>query len=125
MLTDGDKLWLEKNMGGGEPKYQMTYMNGPINVTVRLDDKDEVVGAIAELVKQARENTTIVAKIKIPSNGTTPDRTVPATDAKKCPKCDNDMWDNRPKKATGDFKKNGPDFKCKKCEHVIWPPKKQ
>src|SRR2546430_8043270 len=44
----------------------------------------------------------------------------------QCPKCKNaEMWDNRPKKASGDFKPSSPDFKCKdsECGHVIWPPK--
>ena len=39
-----------------EYKYQMTYLKGPINVTVRLDDKDQVVEAVADLVSQARKN---------------------------------------------------------------------
>lgn len=44
----------------------------------------------------------------------------------KCPDCNSDMWDNRAKKAAGDFKPNSPDFKCKndKCAKVIWPEKK-
>jgi hypothetical protein len=33
------------------------------------------------------------------------------------------MWDNRPKKATGEFSAKSPDFKCKdkECDGVIWP----
>ncbi len=43
-----------------------------------------------------------------------------------CPKCQSEMWDNRPKKATGEFKPKSPDFKCKNenCSFVIWPEKK-
>jgi len=42
-----------------------------------------------------------------------------------CPMCGSEMWDNRPKKATGEFSKKSPDFKCKnqECGHVIWPKK--
>jgi hypothetical protein len=37
------------------------------------------------------------------------------------------MWDNRPKKASGQFSAKSPDFKCKNqdCGGVIWPPKGQ
>lgn len=46
-------------------------------------------------------------------------------DVPACPECGGEMWDNRPKKASGLFKKNSPDFKCKNadCGSVIWPPK--
>ena len=43
-----------------------------------------------------------------------------------CPKCQGDVWDNRPKKASGEFKPNSPDFSCKNrdgCGWVQWPPK--
>lgn len=41
----------------------------------------------------------------------------------KCPECGGAMWDNRPKKSTGEFSAKSPDFKCKdkNCEGVIWP----
>lgn len=44
-----------------------------------------------------------------------------------CPSCGGEMWDNRAKKASGEFKKTGPDFSCKNkegCGYVIWPEKK-
>ncbi len=42
-----------------------------------------------------------------------------------CPECGGMMWDNRPKKASGEFKSTAPDYKCKNksCGGVIWPPK--
>lgn len=45
--------------------------------------------------------------------------------APKCPKCGGAMWDNRPKKASGEYSAKSPDFKCKTktCDGVIWPPK--
>lgn len=41
----------------------------------------------------------------------------------QCPKCKGDMWDNRPKKRSGEFKPNAPDFACKdkSCGGKIWP----
>jgi hypothetical protein len=35
------------------------------------------------------------------------------------------MWDNRPKKESGEWKATSPDFKCKdeECAHVVWPDK--
>lgn len=45
----------------------------------------------------------------------------------QCPKCGSDVYDNRPKKLSGAFKANAPDFKCQKksCDWVQWPPKDQ
>jgi len=40
-----------------------------------------------------------------------------------CPKCNGEMWDNRPKKESGEYKATSPDFKCKDCGHVVWPDK--
>jgi len=39
-----------------------------------------------------------------------------------CPTCSGTMWDNRPKKASGDANPKSPDFKCKDkaCGGVIW-----
>lgn len=45
----------------------------------------------------------------------------------KCPVCDGPMWDNRPKKASGEYSANAPDFKCKKkdCDGKVWPEKEE
>lgn len=39
-----------------------------------------------------------------------------------CPTCSGGMWDNRPKKQSGDMNPKAPDFKCKdkSCQGVIW-----
>ena len=39
-----------------------------------------------------------------------------------CPTCSGLMWDNRPKKQSGDMNPKAPDFKCKdkSCQGVIW-----
>lgn len=43
----------------------------------------------------------------------------------ECPKCHSAVYDNRPKKLSGAFKPNAPDFKCssKTCDWAQWPPK--
>lgn len=44
----------------------------------------------------------------------------------RCTKCGgSEFWDNRPKKASGQFKATSPDFKCKNqaCGEPVWPPK--
>src|SRR5690606_22830048 len=37
--------------------------------------------------------------------------------------CGGPVWDNRPKKASGEFKPTAPDFKCRRkdCDGAIWP----
>jgi hypothetical protein len=42
-----------------------------------------------------------------------------------CPVCNGEMWNNIPKKKSGEFKASAPDYKCKdkSCEGVIWPEK--
>jgi hypothetical protein len=65
-LDDGDKLWIVENLPT-ERAYQMTYMVGPINVTVRLSNKNDVVPAIEEIVKQARDSKVLNAKVEIPT----------------------------------------------------------
>ena len=44
----------------------------------------------------------------------------------ECLKCGGPVWDNRAKKASGEFSAKGPDFACKDkdgCGWVQWPPK--
>lgn len=45
-----------------------------------------------------------------------------ASDVPMCPVCHKNMWDNRPKKASGEYSEKSPDFKCKDktCGGVIW-----
>lgn len=49
----------------------------------------------------------------------------PASPDLKCPKCGGPVWDNRAKKASGDYQPTSPDAKCKnkQCGGVIWPAK--
>lgn len=87
MLTDSDKLWIQKNLNGVNLKfYQMTYMTGPINVTVGLKDKKEVVQAVADLVEEARKNEVLNAVQKIK----TPEEMKPELQA-KCKECGEPM----------------------------------
>ncbi len=44
-------------------------------------------------------------------------------DTRFCPKCLGDLWDNRPKIASGQMKPNAPDFSCKNknaCGWAVW-----
>ena len=56
--------------------------------------------------------------------GVSLDKPVTKSDT-KCPNCGGDMWDNRSKKASGEFNPAAPDFSCKdkSCGGKIWPPK--
>lgn len=47
----------------------------------------------------------------------------PQSNKPQCPECKGEMWDNRPKKAKGEYKPNSPDFACKdkNCSGRIWP----
>ena len=49
----------------------------------------------------------------------------PKSDSQKCPNCSGEMWDNRSKKASGEFNPAAPDNSCKNksCGGKIWPPK--
>jgi len=74
-----------------------------------------------------------VATSTAPSTSTapaTPRPTAPPTSATPaCPDCGGQMWDNRAKKASGEYAANRPDFSCKKrgsdpeCKGAIWPSK--
>jgi hypothetical protein len=38
----------------------------------------------------------------------------------QCPKCNGEVWDNRQKKVSGEFKANAPDFACKNKAGCGW-----
>jgi hypothetical protein len=43
----------------------------------------------------------------------------------ECPKCgSDDLYDNREKKAEGEFSPKSPDFKCKACDEAFWLERK-
>ena len=44
-------------------------------------------------------------------------------DGQTCPKCQDGVWDNREKKASGQFNAKSPDFSCKNkdCKWGVWP----
>ncbi len=44
-------------------------------------------------------------------------------DGQHCPKCGQQMWDNRPKKQSGEYSPKAPDFKCsnRECGNALWP----
>lgn len=59
------------------------------------------------------------------SSGAGQRTTQTSTSAPTCPNCDGPVWDNRAKKASGEYKENAPDFACKdkECGGKIWPEK--
>lgn len=79
---------------------------------------------LEEWILEAPERGNVTTAVHAVQN--TPAASQPisqSTDTPKCPKCNGDVWDNRPKKASGEYKQNSPDFKCrnKACGGVIWP----
>lgn len=51
------------------------------------------------------------------------DRTTGEVDGPECPKCDGPVWDNRDKKASGEFNPKSPDFACRDkdgCGWTLW-----
>jgi hypothetical protein len=85
---------------------------------VHFEDKD---GVLVEMVTAKFEGAAeVVAQ---------PPRQAPAAPATegdpKCPDCDGPIYDNRPKKATGEYNPKAPDLRCqdKACGWVKWPPR--
>ena len=37
-----------------------------------------------------------------------------------CPTCGSEVWDNRERKASGQYKPTYPDFRCKACDAAGW-----
>ena len=102
-------------------KYQASFFfNGDKQdqLVIRSDEKKEFEEMLkwVKAIKEAKNGSNSAQK---PAQG--------GGEARICEKCGSEMWDNRPKKASGEFSKKSPDFKCKNkdCEFVIWPKKKQ
>jgi hypothetical protein len=55
------------------------------------------------------------------SNTGSSNRTTSVTNV-LCPECGGDMWDNRKKKANGEFSSKSPDYACKdkNCNGALW-----
>lgn len=83
--------------------------------------------SLEEMEKVKRMNSTMNKYNNSPKPTTTTkeDKSDDEVNEVRCPNCGGQMWDNRPKKATGEFNPAAPDFKCrdKSCGGVIWPPK--
>lgn len=78
-------------------------------------------GVVIELLKNAFGPVEVVPL----GQGTTQD--VPPTTNGAALVCGNNpshkMWDNREKKARGEYKASAPDAKCSDCDFKLWPPK--
>lgn len=57
-----------------------------------------------------------------PATGEIPDRPKATSASIDCPKCGGGMFDNREKKASGEFSERSPDLKCKdkECDLALW-----
>lgn len=84
------------------------------------DDDDDGNAASGKPVAQQQAPTPVKAA---KPNGQPPR----ATGKMVCPKCGGECWDNRAKKASGEFKASAPDGKCKnkECGGSVWLPKDQ
>lgn len=73
-----------------------------------------------------RNEQSVVKSIKSVAEQTghtaPPRQATQSNDSPACPICGSDMWDNRPKKRSGQFKANASDFRCKDkaCKGAIW-----
>lgn len=78
----------------------------------------EVARAAAASSPTTRQNTASNGN----GNGSAAPRQKGSPSAPKCDKCGGAMWDNRAKKASGEFKDSSPDFSCKdkQCKHAVW-----
>lgn len=98
------------------------------------DDDDGQAAGVSHAVPQPRqappqaqpspEFVRTVERVAQTFGGTVEsiERIQPAGIDPMCPTCGSTMWDNRPKKASGDMNPKAPDFKCKdkSCQGVIW-----
>ena len=46
--------------------------------------------------------------------------TLPPDAVIHCPLCSSEVWDNRERKASGQYKPTYPDFRCKACDAAGW-----
>ncbi len=107
---------------GGCVTYARRYaLMGMLGVSPEDDDGNAASGTGHRPVATTTSTSTAPA---------TPRPTAPPTSAAPaCPDCGGQMWDNRAKKASGEYQQNRPDFSCKKqggdanCRGAIWPSK--
>jgi hypothetical protein len=95
----------------------------PASADWEVDDDEP---AILENDSAAGSETPVAPETQ-PASRTDGGLASPAPSAESlptCPACGGVMWDNRAKKASGQFKANAPDFSCKdrqNCEGKLWP----
>ena len=84
-LTKDDKKIINKTLEDSmeEKKYQITYMNGPLNITLRLDSRERLVEELELTLQEARKSSVLNAKVSVAPATGTPD----AMAGQKCEKC--------------------------------------
>lgn len=111
-MTDIKKELTEDVFGNGyqNQPYQASYIKGEINITVRGEDKAEVMKDLKEMVGSYQEWVGAVGTVAAqqPTGGTMNQAVV-----KKCPRCNSDMVF-----LTGVSKKNGKPYKMNKCTNT-------
>jgi len=80
-------------------------------------------GVVIELLKKA------FGPVEMVTNGDATANVMPTNgDGSSSLVCPNDtshkVWDNRPKKARGEYKPSAPDGKCADCDFKFWPARK-
>lgn len=135
-ISEEDQKWINENMEEYKPmevKYELElYLSTDGKNTVHLKvegGKEERQKAAADAIRffdfiKGRYGTKAdLWDGKINGKGAKTEK----SPEMKCPDCGGEMWDNRPKKKSGEFSAKSPDFKCrnKDCGKVIWPKKKE
>ena len=82
------------------------------------DDDGHAAGTPAPMPRPQSERQPVPTPRPQPAQSSSTPRGVDPS----CPTCAGGMWDNRPKKASGEMNPKAPDFKCrdKGCQGVIW-----
>lgn len=111
------------------------WISGVSGSPIQKDDPQGVGSAVTYLRRYSLASICAIAQEDDDGNAASAPRSVdrPAAQptasgsAKKddipCPACGGEMWDNRAKKASGQFKANSPDFACKdreSCNTAVW-----
>ena len=79
-------------------------------------------GRIMETVRKAFGAVENVTPIRPAAAPAAVDHAAAGAGGMTCKQCQGtEFYDNRAKKASGEFKANSPDFKCKGCGKGVWP----
>jgi len=98
-----------------------TALAAVVGVAPADDDGQEASGHSAGTPAPMPRPQSAPQQAPAPRPQAAPSSTPPGIDP-VCPTCSGKMWDNRPKKASGEMNPKAPDFKCrdKSCQGLIW-----